>query len=72
MEGFMGLFRVKRSKLRVEHSRRAVRANDEIYNLNKTMIRRRVDEILDKISRSGYDSLTREEKDFLQKNHDKY
>jgi membrane associated rhomboid family serine protease len=75
MEGFMNLFRFKSFKkngpLRVEHTRSA-RGNDEIYNQNKVAVRKRVDEILDKISRSGYDSLTKEEKTFLQKNHDKF
>jgi hypothetical protein len=46
--------------------------NDEIYNATKTSLRRQVDEILDKISRSGYDSLSKDEKEFLQKNHDKF
>jgi hypothetical protein len=35
-------------------------------------VRKRIDEILDKISKSGYDSLTRDEKEFLRKNHDKF
>jgi len=39
--------------------------NDEEYNMNKRAVEKRVDEILDKISRSGYDSLSKEEKDFL-------
>jgi membrane associated rhomboid family serine protease len=73
MEGFMKLFRgrTKKTKLRVEHSR-SRRANDEIYNQNKISLKKGVDEILDKISRSGYDSLTKAEKEFLQKNHDKF
>lgn len=72
LEGFTSLFRFKgRSNLRVEHSRSA-RANDELYNTSKASLRKRVDEILDKISRSGYDSLTKEEKEFLSKNHDKF
>ncbi|HLG04297.1 MAG TPA: rhomboid family intramembrane serine protease [Bacteroidia bacterium] len=73
-EGLMKIFRVKakKSRLRVEYSMRSIRSNDEAYNSSKTTIRVRVDEILDKISRSGYDSLNPEEKDFLQKNHDKY
>lgn len=64
---FAGMFE-RKSKLRVAHKR----VNDLDYNQQKTSIRKRVDEILDKISRSGYDSLSREEKDFLQKNHDKF
>lgn len=72
LEGFTQLFRFKKSHLRVEHSTRSQRANDELYNINKVSIRKRVDEILDKISRSGYDSLSKDEKEFLQKNHDKF
>lgn len=40
---------------------------DEEYNARKAAEDKRIDEILDKISASGYDSLTREEKDFLFK-----
>ncbi|TND08925.1 MAG: Rhomboid family protein [Bacteroidetes bacterium] len=50
--------------LKVEH-RRPV--SDEQYNASKLSIQKRVDEILDKISRSGYDSLSRDEREFLQK-----
>lgn len=39
--------------------------SDEDYNAEKAADQRRTDEILEKISRGGYDSLTREEKDFL-------
>jgi len=64
---FAGMFQ-RKSKLRVAHKR----VDDLSYNQQKNTIRKRVDEILDKISRSGYDSLSKEEKDFLQKNHDKF
>lgn len=67
-EWLTGIFKPK-SKLNVVHKRRV---SDFEYNEQKRGVRSRVDEILDKISRSGYDSLTREEKDFLQKNHDKF
>lgn len=40
---------------------------DEAYNADKKMNQDRIDAILDKISKSGYESLTREEKDFLFK-----
>ena len=39
--------------------------SDEVYNAEKKAKQERVDAILDKISKSGYESLTREEKDFL-------
>ena len=41
--------------------------SDEDFNAEKAENRRRIDEILDKISRNGYDSLTMEEKEFLFK-----
>jgi membrane associated rhomboid family serine protease len=71
MEGFMNLFRPAKHKLRVAH-KRSHKVNDDFYNTNRSVLRKRVDEILDKISRSGYDSLSKEEKDFLQNNHNKF
>lgn len=38
---------------------------DEDYNVRRKAKQERMDEILDKISRSGYGSLTKDEKDFL-------
>ena len=38
---------------------------DEEFNVEKRQKQERMDEILDKISQSGYDSLTKAEKDFL-------
>ena len=38
---------------------------DEDYNVEKNSRQKRIDTILEKISRGGYDSLTKEEKDFL-------
>jgi membrane associated rhomboid family serine protease len=40
---------------------------DEQFNVEKASRQKRIDQILDKISRAGYDSLTKEEKDFLFK-----
>ena len=39
--------------------------SDETYNEIKIEKQKKIDEILDKISKSGYDKLTKEEKDFL-------
>lgn len=39
--------------------------SDEAYNANKKANQEKVDAILDKISKKGYDGLTAEEKDFL-------
>lgn len=41
--------------------------SDEQFNAEKKKRQQRVDQILDKISKSGYDSLSKEEKDFLFK-----
>lgn len=59
--------RNKGSKLRVEKmDRRKVRVvEDAEFNAGKKLKEERVNAILDKISRSGYDSLSKEEKDFL-------
>jgi membrane associated rhomboid family serine protease len=46
---------------------RSAQASDAAFNANKTNEQARIDHILDKISRSGYDSLSKEEKDFLFK-----
>lgn len=44
---------------------------DEQFNMEKHARQRHIDEILDKISRSGYDSLSKSEKEFLFKNTQK-
>jgi len=48
-------------------------ASDEEFNFKKAQDQKQIDEILDKISKSGYDSLTSEEKELLfktsKKNH---
>jgi membrane associated rhomboid family serine protease len=54
--------RKKKSPLKVAHKQRF---SDEEWNLTKKEKQIRVDEILDKISRSGYDSLSKEEKALL-------
>ena len=42
--------------------------SDEEYNYQKAQKERDIDTILDKVAKSGYDSLTKEEKEFLFKN----
>jgi membrane associated rhomboid family serine protease len=75
-KGFNKLFDVVRSPFRsrsamtVIHNQRK-RKTDEEFNMEKNKLRERVDEILDKISRSGYESLTKEEKEILFKSSDK-
>lgn len=59
------LSRKKKSPLRVTHSKRKM--TDEEYNASKVVEQQMVDAILDKISRSGYDSLSKKEKEILFK-----
>jgi membrane associated rhomboid family serine protease len=54
----------KKSKIKVTH-RSGVPKSDYQYNASKKQEQEKVDAILDKISKSGYDSLTKEEKNFL-------
>lgn len=64
-DSIQDLFRKKKSsksKLKVAH-KRAV--SDEDYNLQSKLKQKKIDDILDKISRSGYDSLSKEEKALL-------
>ena len=70
--GFLGslsqqlhhLFSVKhKPKFKVYHNERPL--SDDEYNLNKKYQQEKIDKILEKISKSGYSSLTKEEKDLL-------
>jgi membrane associated rhomboid family serine protease len=51
-----------RKKLKVTHKKPS---SDYEYNAVKTERQKRINSILDKISKGGYESLTKEEKDFL-------
>ena len=69
MDGFMGLFKKSnKSPLKIVHRKKSQKvagySKDEFNEFNK---QKKIDLILDKISKSGYDSLTKEEKEFLFK-----
>ncbi len=53
-----------KQKMKVAHRQKK---KDEDYNINRKAKQDRMDDILDKISKSGYGSLTQEEKNFLFK-----
>jgi len=53
-----------RSKIKVSYSGKT---SDDDYNANQKAKQQKIDRILDKISKSGYEALTKEEKDFLFK-----
>lgn len=62
-EFFKKLFKPK-SKLRVEYNKGRPLTDDE-YTKVRADKQKKIDGILDKISKNGYNSLTKEEKDFL-------
>lgn len=65
LDWIFNLFKSKpKSKMKVEY-KRAV--SDETYNYNKKVTQEQIDIILDKISKSGYDSLSKSEKEILFK-----
>lgn len=68
LERFFGLFKRKSGgRMRVEKPFTGKRRSDADFNAAKRDHQARIDAILDKISRSGYDSLSKEEKDVLFK-----
>ncbi|WP_461532700.1 rhomboid family intramembrane serine protease [Sinomicrobium sp.] len=71
VSGVVNLFKRRENRpLKTVHRNRKAQANTGAaasYNGNKDDRQKKIDSILDKISKSGYESLTREEKDFLFK-----
>jgi membrane associated rhomboid family serine protease len=61
LDSFFSFFKPK-PKIKVSHKRTET---DYEYNRRKAEERAEIDRILDKIAKSGYDSLTKEEKDLL-------
>ena len=56
----------KLSNFTNSHNQKSFRPKtDEQYNAERTAYRKEVDRILEKISKSGYESLTKSEKKFL-------
>ena len=65
LDWLSGLFKSgPKSKMNVAYKRKV---SDEEYNYNKKMEQDTIDKILDKISKSGYDSLSKTEKEILFK-----
>ncbi len=59
--------KVKYSKFREEKKEKKPPRNDYDYNASKAAQQERLDKILDKIKYKGYDGLTKEEKEFLNR-----
>lgn len=64
------LFR-RKPRMRVEHFNTTKPLSDEEYNRRRVENQKKMDAILDKISKYGYDSLTSDEKDLLFRMSDK-
>lgn len=57
--------RRRKPKMKVHHSTKASTQTDDEYNADKAVQKERIDAILDKISKKGYEGLSKEEKDIL-------
>jgi hypothetical protein len=66
VDSLASLFK-RRSKLKVTYKNQAKNLSDEDYNQQKAEAQKEIDKILDKIAQSGYDSLTKKEKETLFK-----
>ena len=67
-EGIGGLFKTRKQQpFKKVHRNPAPSTPKAAGTRPKSITQKQIDDILDKISRSGYDSLTKEEKDFLFK-----
>ncbi len=65
IDSIVGLFK-RQPKMKVVYSQEKVRKmTDEQYNVHQKVTQAEIDSILDKISASGYSSLTQREKDIL-------
>jgi membrane associated rhomboid family serine protease len=67
LDAFANLFKPKKKTPFKKVHRNTTKNNVNSYQKEKDITQRQIDEILDKISKSGYDSLTKEEKEFLFK-----
>ena len=57
----------EKTKLKKVHKNRSSKNNDDIFRNKKSDKQKKINSILEKISKSGYDSLTKEEKELLFK-----
>jgi hypothetical protein len=67
LDVFANLFKPKKKTPFKKVHRNTTKNGVNSFKENKDMTQKQIDDILDKISKSGYDSLTKEEKEFLFK-----
>ncbi len=66
LDSLVSLFK-RKPKMKVAYKNQAKNMTDFDYNKSKAEVQKEVDRILDKIAQSGYDSLTKKEKETLFK-----
>ena len=67
LDAFANFFKPKKKTPFKKVHRNTTKNGVNSFKENKDMTQKQIDDILDKISKSGYDSLTKEEKEFLFK-----
>jgi hypothetical protein len=67
LNSFANLFKPKNKTPFKKVHRNTTKKGINSFQGNKDVTQKQIDDILDKISKSGYDSLTKEEKEFLFK-----
>ncbi len=67
LDAFTNLFKPKKKTPFKKVHRNTTKKDVNLFNVNNNITQKQIDDILDKISKSGYDSLTKEEKEFLFK-----
>lgn len=67
LDSIATLFRIRKKRMKVSYKRNVRDMSDMEYNKYKAQTQEEIDRILDKIAKSGYDSLTKKEKETLFK-----
>ena len=65
LDSIVTLFRMRKKRMKVSYKRSVKDMSDMEYNKYKAQTQEEIDRILDKIAKSGYDSLTKKEKETL-------
>jgi membrane associated rhomboid family serine protease len=65
LDSIATLFRMRKRRMKVSYKRSVRDMSDMEYNKSKAQTQEEIDRILDKIAKSGYDSLTKKEKETL-------
>jgi len=67
MDNIVTMFSGRKRRMKVSHKKSARGMTDMEYSRSKAQMQEEIDQILDKIAKSGYDSLTKKEKETLFK-----